>query len=411
MARWSLIDFVYIQRDLEQECMAAVRDFPAVAVSGPRQSGKSTMLQELFGRTHQLISFDNPAERDKFLDDPQLFINQMNDRVILDEIQYVPEITSYIKVLIDSERQRKGRFLLTGSQQFSLIKNLGDSLAGRVGLLYLLPFGIEEKSRIAAIREKFSTTIERFVHGCLVGSYPEIATDPSMNRERWYGAYLQTYLERDVRSLSNIGDLRDFQHFIRLLAARCGQILNYSSISRELGISVPTVKRWISILEASQIIFLLPPYYRNLGKRITRSPKLYFLDVGLACYLTGLHTEEHLLKGPMAGALFENFVILEIVKAYFNHGRRPDIFFIRTHNGLEIDLLMERALELYPIEIRLTQTPRIGMVRPIERFRKLLPRVTIHEGRFVTLVDGDEYRLTENVRLCDLESFLNTIPL
>ena len=406
-----MIDVTYIHRDLEQECMAAVKDFPVVAISGPRQSGKSTMLQELFSETHQLISFDNPTVRDKFIGDPQLFINQLKDRVILDEIQYVPEITSYIKVMIDGERQRKGRFLLTGSQQFALIKNLGDSLAGRVGLLYLLPFGIEEKKRIAAIREKFGSTMERFTHGCLVGSYPEIATDPSIDRERWYESYLQTYLERDVRSLSNIGNLRDFQHFIRLLAGRCGQILNYSSFSRELGISVPTVKRWISILEASQIIFLLPPYYRNLGKRITRSPKLYFLDVGLACYLTGHHTEELLLNGPMAGAFFENFVIQETVKTYFNHGKRPDIFYIRTHNDLEIDLLLERALELYPVEIKLTQTPRGGMVKPIERFRKLLSKVTIHEGRFITLADGEDYRLTENVRLCDLGSFLKTIPL
>lgn len=406
-----MIDFTYISRDLEQECMAAVKDSPAVAISGPRQSGKSTMLQELFGQTHQLISFDDPAERAKFLDDPRLFIDQMSDNVILDEIQYVPEITSYIKVLIDRKRQRKGRFLLTGSQQFALIKNLGDSLAGRVALLYLLPFGIEEKKRIAAIRESYGGTKERFIHGCLVGSYPEIATDPSINRERWYGGYLQTYLERDVRSMSNIGDLRDFQHFIRLLASRCGQILNYSSISRELRISVPTVKRWISILEASQIIFLLPPYYSNLGKRITRSPKIYFLDVGLVCYLTGLHTEEHLLNGPMAGALFENFVIQEVVKTYFNHGKRPDIFYIRTHNGLEIDLLLERALEFYPLEIKLTQTPRISMAKPIERFRRLFSGVTIHEGQLITLVDGETYRLTENVRLSDLESFLRMIPL
>jgi predicted AAA+ superfamily ATPase len=402
---------IYIHREIEELVVRLCDQFPAIALSGPRQSGKSTLLKELFGRSHRIHSFDDPETLNRAVRDPKSFLAEMGDRVVLDEIQYAPELTSYIKILIDEQRHLNGRFILTGSQQFHLMKNLGDSLAGRVAVLSLLPFSVREKSKIPLLKGLFEGTRQRFLHACLVGSFPGISAYPVPDIANWYGSYLLMYLERDIRALSNIGNLRDFQQLIRLLAARCSQQLNYSSLSKELGLSVNTIKKWVSILEAGQIIYLMPPYYRNFGKRITKRPKIYFLDVGLACYLAGINTEEHLMHGPMAGALFENFVIQEVAKRYINSGKRPELYYLRTRSGVEVDLLLERALELYAIEVKLSMTPRVGMAKPLEQFKKLFSEVTVHEGQLITLVDGEDYLLTENVRLRDLQSLLQMIPL
>lgn len=398
-------DLNYISRDIEAILKKYAQQFPAIVLTGPRQAGKSTLLMKLFGQTHKYITFDDPLIREAALSDPRLFMDNLGDYAIIDEVQYVPEILSYIKMAIDQKREQYGRFIITGSQQFQLIKNLGDSLAGRVAMFYLLPFNTNEKKRVPDLQVIFETTEAKFSHACLRGSYPEIVMHSEKEASIWYGSYFQTYLERDVRALSNLGNLRNFQQFVRLLAARCSQILNQSSFAKELGVSVSTIKNWLSILEASQVIFLLPPFYRNLGKRVTKSPKVYFLDTGFVCYLTGLKTGEHLFNGPMAGALFENFVIQETVKSFYNQGQRPDIYYLRTQNQMEVDLIVEKNLEVYPYEIKFTKSPRPGMASQIERFRSTFSELTIHEGRIISLTN-EKTKLTRNVSLVGLEEFL-----
>lgn len=395
----------YIPRQMEELLLKRVKQFPAVAVTGPRQCGKSTLLKELFSKTHAFVSFDDPLAREQAISDPKLFLENLGKKVVIDEIQYVPQLLSYVKIAIDRDRQRHGYFILTGSQQFTLIKNLGDSLAGRIALLDLLPFHFEEKRLISHLKKALSETQGTFLHACLRGSYPEIALDRTLDPSAWYGGYLRTYLERDVRTLYNIGSLRDFQLFMQLLASRTSQILNITSLSRDLGVGVNTIKRWISILEASRIISLLPPYHRNLGKRLTKAPKVYFLDCGLVCYLTGIQNRAHLMQGPMAGALFENFCIQETVKNFSFRGIRPLLFYFRSHNGLEVDLLIEKGLlQLFPIEIKLTKTPKPAMAESIHRFKRLFPKLEISSGRILCLND-ENASLTREAQTQGLDDY------
>lgn len=375
----------YIRRTIEGRLLDLSGRFPSLAVTGPRQAGKSTLLKNTFPN-YKYVTLDDPVIREQAFSDPRFFLDSIGEKVIIDEIQLAPGILSYIKIEIDNNRQKKGIYIFTGSQQFSMIKDLGDSLAGRIALIELLPFSVEEIKR----SKEMNTTLDCFVNAALTGSFPELATDLSVSPGSWYGSYIQTYLERDIRSIYNIGNLRDFQRFLQLLAARCAQILNLSAFANELGVSVPTVKNWLSILEACRIIYLLPPYYNNLGKRIIKAPKVYFLDIGMVCYLTGIKDREHLLKGPMAGALFENFCLQETVKYFFNLGVRPGLYYLRTSNKLEVDLLIElSARSILPVEIKLSKTPSPAMGANIAGFRKLfsLLDINIMDGLVVSLTD------------------------
>ena len=396
---------VYIPRQVEPLLKKLVGQFPAVAVTGPRQCGKSTLLKELFGSTHRYLSFDDPLLREQATADPKLFLETAGTRVILDEIQYVPQLLSYVKILIDQNRRKTGRFIVTGSQQFSMIKNLGDSLAGRIALLDLLPFHAEEQAAIPALGQKLDSPRKAFLYACLNSAFPELNLNPALDHRAWYGAYVQTYLERDIRTLYNVGDLREFQRFMQLLAARTAQILNLTAFSRDLGVSVNTVKKWLSILEASRMVYLLSPYYQHFGKRVTKSPKAYFLDCGLVCYLTGIDTDAHVLNGPMAGALFETYCIQETLKTLLFQGKRPRLYYLRTQNGLEIDLLIEgRHLELFPCEIKLTKTPKLDMADPIGRFQRLFPKLKIGQGRILCLAEED-HTLTRDVQVQALPKY------
>ncbi len=334
---------MYQKRLLESILAEASKTFPAVVISGSRQSGKTTLLKN-FVKDGTFITLDDPNFRVLLSENPIDYLDSLPKPVVIDEIQYMPELAQIIKILIDRDRT-PGRWYITGSQQFSIMKNISESLAGRAAILSLLTFAYSERK-----------TQNDLVSYLPESSYPEPLLKKTMNKDLWYSSYLQTYLERDVRGIMNISNLRDFEQFIRLLASRISTQLNYSSISGDLGLSVPTVKRWVSILEASYIIFLLPPFYKNYGKRITKAPKLYFLDPGLVNYLVGIKDKAFLLNGPMAGALFENAVITEVVKREYAKGIKPEMYYWRSQSGKEIDLLMMQNGRPAPFEIKLSST-------------------------------------------------------
>lgn len=395
---------IYIPRDIEARLKRLLTSSPCVAVTGPRQAGKSTLLRHCLPG-YRYATLDEPFSREQAHADPLLFLDSLGERAIIDEIQLAPGLLSYVKIRVDEQRSVKGQFVFTGSQQFGLIKNLSDSLAGRIALLELLPLSIAEKRRHLTLPDTFGL----FRHAALTGSYPELVVDKTVDLQSWYASYLQTYLERDIRTVYNIGDLRDFQRFVRLLAARCGQQLNLSDFGRDLGISVPTVKSWLSILEASRVVYLLPPYYSNLGKRITKSPKVYFVDIGLACSLAGVRDEAHLLNGPMAGHLFENFCIMETVKYFLGRGEQPPLYYIRTGNGLEVDLLIEPAAGLLiPVEIKLGKTPTPQLARTLAAFRESFAQLGPAPGLLLSLADQTR-PLTREVTAVTLDDYFKRL--
>lgn len=399
----------YINRSIEPLLLKMCKQFPAVGLTGPRQSGKTTLLKHLF-KDYQYITLDDPIIRDQAIDDPELLIDTFKGPVIIDEIQYAPKLLSYLKIQIDENRSKKGQYILTGSQQFKLMKDIGDTLAGRIGLLQLLPFNYLELNNIAGFKKIFSSTKLAFFYSCLSGLYPEpCLASKDMDASLWYGSYIQTYLERDVKSTYDIGSLREFQACLKLLAANCSQTLNMSTISKELGISVNTVKKWISILEASGIVYLLAPYYKNYGKRITKSPKVYFYDLGLVCYLTGIKTEEHIISGPMAGALFENYAIMEIVKNYVSKGVEPPTYYYKVDKGLEIDLIIEKEFQkILPIEIKVSQTPKKEMTKNIKKFITIIGEENVSKSAIISLSEK-ELLLSQNVSTEKLSSILNEL--
>ncbi len=346
---------VYIKRKLEDVVNRFLERFPVVGLTGPRQSGKSTLLLNLL-KDYRYITFDDPKMVDFFENDPEGFMCQNDDKVIFDEVQHVPQIFHYIKLSVDTDRQNYGKFVITGSSQFAFMREVSESLAGRIGLLTLLPFQFSELPH-----EMFDDAVYR-------GSYPELITTSYKESDAWFGSYLDTYINKDIRSISNIGDIRDFRRFIRLLAANTSQVLNMSIYSRDLGVSVPTIKHWISVLEASYIIFLLPPFYENFGKRITKSPKVYFYDTGLVSYLTGIETKSMFEKGPMAGSIFENYVVSEVLKKEIHAKTNVELFYLRTSSQVEVDLIVDKKRYKELIEIKKSSTFKTRMLEPIKQF-------------------------------------------
>jgi predicted AAA+ superfamily ATPase len=377
----------YVHRTLERTLQDYLSNFSSVGLTGPRQSGKSTLLKKLLADKYRYVSFDDHDNVRGFHDDPKKFMRIYDDKVVFDEIQRVPELFNYVKLAIDQDRQRRGKFVLTGSSQFSLMRKVTESLAGRIGLVTLLPFEYRE------IPKKLRT------ESVYRGGYPELVLESYKNFRNWYSAYVDTYLFRDVRDLSNIGELRDFRRCLQLLAARTSQMLNMSDISRDLGVAVNTVKRWISILEASYIIFLLPPFYRNYGKRITKAPKIYFHDTGLVSFLTGIKDSEAFERGPMYGPLFENYVISEIMRRETHAKSDSELFFYRTSNGLEIDLIIDRKSIQEFVEIKTSETYRTGMTRAIEQIKKE------HEQGFL-LYRGKGESSTPDLKIMNYEEYL-----
>lgn len=366
---------MYLKRLLEETIKQVRTTFPAIVITGPRQSGKSTLLKHLIGDADRIASLENPDVRLLIAEDPLAFLRTRKKPFVLDEIQHLPVIPTYLKILIDKERI-PGQWFITGSQQFSVMKNVSESLAGRAAVLTLPTFQLRER--------KDAATLQDFMFS---SSYPELSVNKNVNRAIWFSSYLQTYLERDLRSLINVGDLKDFEQFLRLLATRAGQLLNLSGISAEMGISVPTVKRWISALEATYIVYLLPPLYNNYGKRIIKAPKLYFYDMGLLNYLLKMPDAGIVLNSPLAGPLFENAVVSEILKRKLAEGVQPELYFWRSQSGVEIDLITRENGRYMPHEIKLA-----SVVRP-QFFKNLAYWLALEKnggpGRLITNCSDD----------------------
>ena len=360
----------YFPRRMEQTLRLAAEQFPAVVLTGPRQSGKTFLLRHLFEKSHTYLSLDDPDLRRFALDDPRGFLEDHHPPLILDEIQQAPELLIYLKLAIDQQRTLRGQFLLTGSQTFSLMQGVSESLAGRIAVLHLLPLSVSENpgNRIAPVKDR--DTYARWV---LAGTYPEIHRYPELDVRSWYAAYQQTYLERDVRTLANVGNLRDFDRLLALLASRSGALLNQSELGRELGVAANTVKAWISVLEASGQVFLCPAYYESLGKRVIKSPRVHVLDSGLLCRLTGTSTQEQVLRGPMAGRIFESLAGGELLRLMTNAGELPRLYHWRTVKGDEVDFAFESGGRVHAVECKLTSSPRARQVRSVERFLDAVP--------------------------------------
>ncbi len=387
-----------IERSLSTKIVSLARQFPVVTVTGPRQAGKTTMAKMVF-TSHDYVSLEEPHEREFALSDPKGFLKRYKGGVILDEIQRVPDLLSYIQGIVDTE-ERPGRFILTGSQQFHLAAKVSQTLAGRTALVHLLPFSMDElNGRPTRDTWKFEAPAERLENPAFnletmlyKGFYPRIH-DKGLPPQDWLAGYYQTYVERDVRDVSNIGNLEIFQRFVRLCAGRSGQILNLSSLAADSGISHTTASHWLSILQAGFIIHLLPPHFANFSKRLIKSSKLYFLDCGLLCYLLRIREPEDLAGHAMRGGIFETFVVAELFKSFANRGETPPIYFWRDRTGHEVDVVIDNGRELIPIEIKSGETVSNSFFDGLRYFISLgTPAAT----RGFLIQGGDELYSREN---------------
>lgn len=377
----------YVHRKLEKELKAAVREFPVVVLTGPRQTGKSTLLQNTFPKYHY-VTLDDPLTRKLAHDDPYLFLSRAK-KMVIDEIQYLPGLLAFIKIVVDRTRHDNGRFILTGSQYFPLMAGISESLAGRAALYELLCFAVEEFPKTQGI-ENIKTVFTAMFNGF----YPEVVVHGA-DRNRFYASYLQTYLERDIRQITSVHDLKVFQNFLELLAARAGGLLNLNEISKECGVSFTSARRWLSLLENTRMVYLLRPFTANVSKRIVKSPKLYFTDTGLLAYLLRYPSPATMQKGPQAGAFFENFILAEILKYKFNRNLNFEIYFYRDSNHNEIDIVLDYGVSVKLLEIKLTATPREEHLSAI---KKTIKEFKNAKGYLVSFSE-EEVRAVANVAL------------
>jgi len=386
----------YVHRAIETEIQAAAKEFPVVTLTGPRQTGKSTLLQKLFPR-HEYVTLDDPITRKIAQEDPSFFVSR-SKRMILDEIQQWPEILAYVKMAVDRQREINGRYIVTSSQCFPMMAGLSETLAGRTALYELLGFSSEELPRSVwrGPRPVFSALFNGF--------FPEIAVHKA-DRKRFYTAYLQTYLERDIRQITSVHDLKIFQNFLELLASRAGGLLNLNELAKDCGISFASARRWLSLLENTRIVYLLRPYTRNITKRVVKALKIYFTDTGLLTFLLRYPDPETLRSGPHSGALFENLIIGEFLKYKNNHNANFELYFFRDSNQKEVDLIVDMGNTLKLIEIKATATPRAETFLDLKKAVSFFPHA---EGFLLSFFEKREH-VFENVTSLPLQDMLTIL--
>ena len=387
-----------IQRTLQKTLLDLAENYPVITIIGPRQAGKTTLARMTFPG-HAYCNLEHPETRLLAETDPKSFFRQYPTPLIVDEIQRVPELLSYIQVQVDEAKQA-GAYILTGSHQLTLHASIAQSLAGRTALLTLFPFSFKELAD-EGIELDRDTAIHK-------GFMPRIY-DQGQDPTTLYRNYLHTYVEKDVRQLINLKDLTRFENFLRILAGRVGQLVNASALAAETGVSQPTVMEWLSVLEASFVIYRLSPYYENFGKRIIKSPKLYFVEVGLACYLLGIENKSQVTRDPLLGGLYENMVVMEAVKSRLNQGRDPNLYFFRDNHQQEIDLLYKKGNELVPIEIKASMTYNSHFKKSIDSFKRISEKLTqgyiVYAGEHTMNVDNHTL-----LNHSQLYTIFNTIP-
>jgi predicted AAA+ superfamily ATPase len=348
----------FVRRVMEDVLLGAAKSFPAVVLTGPRRTGKTTLLRRLFPRAHYVL-LEDPDVQSRARSDPRAFMEELRPPVLFDEIQHVPDLLAYVRTHIDRDPRRHGQWLFTGSQEAPLMRGVSESMAGRAAILQLLPFSVEESQRVTM----------------LAGGFPE-ALARAKTRDLWFSSYVQTYLERDIRSITNVRDLSTFRRFMALVASRHGQLLNKTDLAAPLGVSIPTIGEWLNVLELTAQIILVPPYFENFGKRIVKSPKLYLGDSGLACHLLGIRSDGELNRSPFLGAIFEGFVAAEILKSQVNRGARKEIYHFRDQQGLEVDFLAPSGAGggLWMIECKAAKTVHPAMANSLLVLRRAMGR-------------------------------------
>ncbi len=379
-----------ITRKILNELKLLLGEYPIVTILGPRQSGKTTLVRDIL-TGYQYSNLEDPEIRQFATDDPKAYLAQFRSKTIIDEIQRVPELLSYLQVLVDKEKVN-GRFIITGSHQLKLQESITQSLAGRTAILTLLPLSISE-----LLSAGFN--LDSFEEYCYKGFLPKIY-DQNIRPKTVHSNYYQTYVERDVRQLINLKNLSLFEKFLKLVAGRIGQIFDASSIANDVGVDAKTISHWVSILEASFILFKLPAYFENFGKRVIKSPKYYFMDVGLLAFMLGIEKKEQISRDPLVGNIFENLVVLECIKERYNRGELANLYYFRDSNGNEVDLLFQNGRELVAIEIKSATTYSKSQLKGLKKFSGISNKC----AKSYLVYNGDDIDLSDNISLINFRN-------